>query len=292
MNTFANIDQNKLATAKQVYGVACHFANIHAASPSERYGLTKVFNAILNKFYGDQDAHMTHGEVTDFREHQVVPAQFLELVQKPKKKPKAAKKVKAKVEPKVEVIKEVPVEKVVIKEVVKEVPIEKVVEKEVYITDDEQVKELGGKVAKLDEEKTELLSTIEKLENEMSKSSLEIDELKQKFSTKEGEIESIKREFSTITTEKENIFQNEMSKKVEELDELRQTLDELKSKPEVPVDNTKTKMLETTLQNLRKDLSLKNTKITELEGKIKQLESVNRNVEAIYLKGSNLKQNL
>jgi hypothetical protein len=107
MNTFANIDQNKLATAKQVYGVACHFANIHAASPSERYGLTKVFNAILNKFYGDQDAHMTHGEVTDFREHQVVPAQFLELVQKPKKKPKAAKKVKAKVEPKVEVIKEV-----------------------------------------------------------------------------------------------------------------------------------------------------------------------------------------
>ena len=92
MNTFANIDQNKLATAKQVYGVACHFANIHAASPSERYGLTKVFNAILNKFYGDQDAHMTHGEVTDFREHQVVPSQFLELV----RKPKAVKKSKPK----------------------------------------------------------------------------------------------------------------------------------------------------------------------------------------------------
>jgi hypothetical protein len=92
MNTFANIDQNKLATAKQVYGVACHFANIHAASPSERYGLTKVFNAILNKFYGDQDAHMTHGEVTDFREHQVVPTQFLELV----RKPKAVKKSKPK----------------------------------------------------------------------------------------------------------------------------------------------------------------------------------------------------
>jgi hypothetical protein len=50
---------------------------------------------------------MTHGEVTDFREHQVVPAQFIELVQKPKKKPKAAKKVKAKVEPKVVAIKEV-----------------------------------------------------------------------------------------------------------------------------------------------------------------------------------------
>lgn len=93
---FVNIDNNKIATAKQVYGVACHFANIHAASPSERYGLTKVFNAVLNKFYGDQDSYMTHGEVTDFREHQVVPAKFLKLVNKPK----AAKKVKAKAKPK------------------------------------------------------------------------------------------------------------------------------------------------------------------------------------------------
>jgi hypothetical protein len=43
---------------------------------------------------------MTHGEVTDFREHQVVPVQFLELIRKPKAakkvKPKAVKKVKPK----------------------------------------------------------------------------------------------------------------------------------------------------------------------------------------------------
>ena len=97
---FLNIDNNKIATAKQVYGVACHFANIHAASPSERYGLTKVFNAILNKFYGDHDSFMTHGEVTDFREHQVVPTQFLKLVNKPK----AAKKVKAKAKPKAQTV--------------------------------------------------------------------------------------------------------------------------------------------------------------------------------------------
>lgn len=88
---FAKIDSNKIATAKQVYGVACHFANIHAKNPSERYGLTKVFNAVLNKFYGDQDSYMTHAEVTDFREHQVVPKQFIKLI----KKPKASKKVKA-----------------------------------------------------------------------------------------------------------------------------------------------------------------------------------------------------
>tara|TARA_R110002096_G_scaffold28493_2_gene86417 strand:+ start:1144 stop:1545 length:402 start_codon:yes stop_codon:yes gene_type:complete len=89
MNAFQMIDSNRIATPKQTYGVACHFANIHASSPSERYGLTKVFNAVINKFYGDQDSHMTHGEVTDFREHQVVPVQFLELI----RKPKAAKKV-------------------------------------------------------------------------------------------------------------------------------------------------------------------------------------------------------
>jgi uncharacterized coiled-coil DUF342 family protein len=130
------------------------------------------------------------------------------------------------------------------------------------------------------------------MENEMSKSGLELDELRQKFSTKEGEIETIRKEFSTITTEKENIFQNEMSKKVEELDELRRTLDELKSKPDVLVTNNKVNMLQETLQNLRKELSLKNTKINELEGAIKQLELSNRNVDAIYLKGSNLKQNL
>ena len=98
MNNFLMIDGNKIATAKQVYGVACHFANIQSKTPSERCGLTKVFNAILNKFYGDQDAKMTHGEVTDFFGHQVVPTQFLELVRKPKAqaKPKAVKKSKPK----------------------------------------------------------------------------------------------------------------------------------------------------------------------------------------------------
>jgi len=90
--SFANIDSNRIATAKQVYGVACHFAKIDSKTPSERYGKTKVYNAVINKFYGDQDAHMTHGEVTDFFEHQVVPTQFLKLV----RKPKAVKKVKPK----------------------------------------------------------------------------------------------------------------------------------------------------------------------------------------------------
>lgn len=92
-SNFKNIDANQIATARQVYGVACHFANIHAKSPSERYGLTKVFNAVVNKFYKDADSFMTHGDVSEFREWDCVPPQFLLLVanKKPAKKPKAAK---------------------------------------------------------------------------------------------------------------------------------------------------------------------------------------------------------
>lgn len=92
---FSEIDNNRIATARQVYAVACHFANIHSKSPSERFGLTKVFNAILNKTYKDSDSYMTHGDATDFLEHQVVPEQFIHMVSKPKAKKKAVAKKKA-----------------------------------------------------------------------------------------------------------------------------------------------------------------------------------------------------
>ena len=91
---FNSIDSNQIATQRQVYGVACHFANIHSKSPTERYGLTKVFNAILNKSYKDSDSYMTHGEATEFFEWDCVPPQFLhqiKSVKKPVKKAKASK---------------------------------------------------------------------------------------------------------------------------------------------------------------------------------------------------------
>jgi pectate lyase len=91
--TFSKIDNNQIATQRQVYGVACHFANIHSKTPSERYGLTKVFNAILNKSYKDSDSYMTHGEATEFFEWDCVPPQFLHQI-KSVKKPKTAKSVK------------------------------------------------------------------------------------------------------------------------------------------------------------------------------------------------------
>ena len=92
-NSFSSIDVNRLASKKQIWAVANHFASIKASVPSERYGLTKVFNAILNKHHADQDSHMTHGDIQEFFEYDLVPQQFSELIQaKKSSKPKAPKK--------------------------------------------------------------------------------------------------------------------------------------------------------------------------------------------------------
>ena len=99
------------------------------------------------------------------------------------------------------------------------------------------------------------------------------------------------------------VLESEMSKKDENLDELRRNLDELLDKPPVEIikevevvkevtgDNSKQKMLESTLQSLRKELALKNSIIDELETKNKLLES-NIQKPAVYLKGSNLKEKM
>lgn len=156
----------------------------------------------------------------------------------------------------VEVIKEVEIIKEVPVEVIKEIIVEKEVIKEV------PVEKIVSKIEYISDKNTEneLFEKIEQLEKE-------------------------KQEFSTKITEMENIFQNEMSKKDIELDELRRNLD-------IPLDENKVKMLETTLQNLRKDLKLKNEKINELEGKLKNLMTNNSQTGAVYMKGSNIIENL
>jgi hypothetical protein len=200
------------------------------------------------------------------------------------------------VEKLVETIKEVPVEKVVIKEVIKEVPIEKVVEKEVFITDDKQV--------------NELLLKIQQLESD-----------KQKFSNITGEMEVERQNFSTKMNEMENNFKNEMSKKDGELDELRRNLDIILDKPpieiikevekivEVPVEkvvtkteyirdenaenqtNEKLKLLQETLQTLRGEIQQKNEQIKELEKINRDLLNGNQN-QAYLLRGSNLNRRI
>ena len=153
----------------------------------------------------------------------------------------------------VEVIKEVPVEKVV--EIIKEVPVDRVIEKEIYITDNQQINELGEKITNLEENIFQL----------------------------EKQLEEERKIFSIKTQEMENNFQKEMSKKVEELDEVRRNLD-------IKLDNTNEKMLQETLQKLRKELLEKNERITELT-KINQDQQNTKEsrLNAIFLKGSNLK---
>ena len=184
----------------------------------------------------------------------------------------------------VEVIKEVEVKVIeyvdreVVKEVLVEVPKEKIVTKIEYISD-------------------------KKSENELL---LKIQELEQTIFHLNDDLESERQEFSTKTEKMSKIFQDEMSNKDDNLDELRHKLDvmldeltkekEKNNVVEIPVelntDNPKQKMLESTLQNLRKELSQKNQTIDELIQKNKLLESQLNNKNAVYLKGSNLNERI
>jgi hypothetical protein len=61
---------------------------------------------------------------------------------------------------------------------------------------------------------------------------------------------------------------------------------------EVEKSNDKTLLLQETLQKLRKELSLKNTRIEDLEKINKQLESIKVSQGAVYMKGSNINETL
>jgi len=97
-------------------------------------------------------------------------------------------------------------------------------------------------------------------------------------------------------------LEKEISKKDEKLDELRRNLDIVLDKPPVEIEkivevekiievdksSEKLKMMSTTLQNLRNDLSLKNERITELEKINQELQRTANLQSATYMKGSNL----
>jgi len=188
--------------------------------------------------------------------------------------------VEKRIEIPVEVIKEVIVEREVIKEVpievIKEVPVEKVVTKIEYISDKESENELLFKIQQLEE-------TIFHLNDEL---------------------ESEREEFSTKTQETAKIFQQEMSKKDNSLDELRRNLDEVLDKPpveiikevevikEVEQPNDKLKMLSETLMKLRGQLNDKDDEIRQLKGLNKQLEMKLNPTGAVYMKGSNINENI
>lgn len=89
-----NTDNNRVATAKQIYAVSRHFAKLQSKTEAEAYKLTKVFGAIMMKFNAEHcDTPITHGDIAKFFELDKVPAKFVKQITN--KAPKA-KKTKAK----------------------------------------------------------------------------------------------------------------------------------------------------------------------------------------------------
>ena len=85
---------------------------------------------------------------------------------------------------------------------------------------------------------------------------------------------------------------NELLLKIQQLENRTPEIVEVIKEVIIQSNNDKSLMLQDTLNKLRKELTDKNTKIQELEGTIKQLEQLNINQGAVYMKGSNLTKNI
>ncbi len=72
------------------------------------------------------------------------------------------------------------------------------------------------------------------------------------------------------------------------IEKIVEVIKEVEKIVEVEKSNDKTLLLQETLQKLRKELSLKNTRIEDLEKINKQLESIKVSQGAVFMKGSNL----
>jgi predicted RNase H-like nuclease (RuvC/YqgF family) len=118
----------------------------------------------------------------------------------------------------VEVIKEVTVEKVVIKEV----PVDRVVEKIIYTTDNIQINELGGKIAKLEQELSTKTSEMENIfQNKMSKKDEELDELRRNL-----DIPVTNNKINMLQNTLQNL-RNDLSLKNDKINELEKINHEL-----------------------------------------------------------------
>ena len=183
------------------------------------------------------------------------------------------KEVIVEVEKPVEVIKEV--EKIV--EVEK--PVEKVVTKEVYITDDEQVKELGEKIAKLEKSNKTYSTKLKNTNNENKK-------LQQSLSDMEVLLEEKPKE---VVKEIEVIKEVEIIKEVPvEVVKEVEVIKEVKGKG----DPEKLKGLQNTIQKLREELREKEKSISQYEKIMLELDNEFKNQRATFLNSTNLNDEL
>ena len=161
------------------------------------------------------------------------------------------------VEVPVEVTKEVEV----IKEIIVEKPVEKVVEKIVEIVKEIPIEKVITKTEYVSDDTkiNELLLKIQELENKEPEI-IEKEIIKEVIVEKEVPVEITKEVIVEKIIEKNN--------------------------------DEKMKMLQETLQSLRKELTLKNDKIKQLEQSLKDLETLAVSKGAVFLKNSNLNENL
>jgi hypothetical protein len=89
-------------------------------------------------------------------------------------------------------------------------------------------------------------------------------------------------------------LEENMSKKENELDEVRRNLDELRRKLDDKVDNPndKTYLLQETLQKLRKTSNEKDDEILKLKNIINELEKALKTTGAVFMKNSNINDNI
>ena len=170
--------------------------------------------------------------------------------------------VEKRIEIPVEVIKEIIVEK----EIIKEVPVEvKVIE---YV-DREIIKEVPVE---------KIVTKTEYISDKTSEDELlfKIQQLEETIFHLNDEIELERQEFSTKTQEMEKNFQDKMSNKVEVVD-----------KPD-----NKMYLLQETLQKLRKENNDKNSEILKLNNIINELELTLKSTGAVFMKSSNMNDNL
>jgi hypothetical protein len=163
----------------------------------------------------------------------------------------------------VEIVKEVPVEKVVIQEVIKEVPVEKVVTKTEYISDNTQINELLSKIQQLENTPPKIVEVIKEIP---------VDRV------------VIQEKLVEVVVEKEVIVEKPVEVIVEKevVREVEKTV----------VDNSKSQMLQETLQKIRGEGIEKDKRIKELEKQIDDIKQMDIQRGAVYLRGSNLNDTL
>ncbi len=157
------------------------------------------------------------------------------------------------VEKTVEIVKEVPVDRVVIQEIIKEIPVEKVVTRTEYITDESKV--------------AELLEELERLRN-LPPTIVDREVIKEVSVEVVREVEVVKEIKVEVPVEvvKEVLIEKKTSEDTQRLQE--------------------------TLGKLRQQSIEKAVKIKQLEDEINLLKSLQQQQKAVYLRGSNLDDNL